>query len=158
TTRLSRWATTDARPKKGTSSSAASTTSSSSRSPRPREGDDDPMKLASLLRTLAIAPLLLACACGGTSAITRRYPPEHSEVTDPTQWSSPGLRFYRVAMVGVQDRSSLSIVALDENGTMIEGSDLFHRFASLPPQELAEHACYTLIDGCIPLGAADPSA
>jgi len=109
------------------------------------------------LRSLAYALLLFACQCGasGPPSALDRYRESH-EISLTTQWSSPGLRFYRVSELGVQDRSSTSIVAVDASGTLIEGAELFAHFASLPPDELAAHACFTLIDGCAPLTDHDP--
>jgi hypothetical protein len=111
------------------------------------------------LRLGLAALVLLACECGGTG-----LPPalssygEAYEVTPFTGWSVPGLRLYHVRELGLEDASSTSVVGVDEQGALVEGSDLFARFSTLPPEELAQRACIVLIDGCRPLDARDPSA
>lgn len=120
------------------------------------------MSPGNVVRVLAASFLLLACDCGGAGdflpSALAAYPRDQYEVTPTDDWSSPGLRFYRVSLTGVDDLSSTSVVAVDERGTLVEGADLFARFTSLPPDALAARACYTLIDGCSPLAEADPDA
>jgi hypothetical protein len=116
------------------------------------------MTARAIVRTLAISLLLLACDCGGAPPTGLAAYGDGYEVTPSDSWTLPGLRFYRVIQLGVQDHSSVQIVAVDASGTVISGADLFMRFHDLPPEALAERACSTLIDGCTPLAAADPSA
>lgn len=116
--------------------------------------------LRSTLRGTAAAFLLLACHCGGAEggmpSALARYPRDQFAVEPTGQWSAPGLRFYRVVTIGELDHSSVRVVAVDEHDTLVEGSDLFVRFTSLPADELARRACVTLVDGCTPLAEADP--
>jgi hypothetical protein len=105
------------------------------------------------------ATLVLAgCECaGGLPSALRTYGDGY-DVVRATEWTLAGYRFSRVSVIGA-DPPSTQIVALDEaTGERVEGAALFALFSDLPPEGLASHACFTLLDGCTPLADADPRA
>ncbi len=102
--------------------------------------------------------VLAGCECAGGLPSAMRTYGEGYDVVPTTEWTLEGYRFYRVSVIGA-DPPSTQIVALDEaTDAHVEGAALFALFSDLPPEGLASHACFTLLDGCTPLADADPRA